>query len=288
MAATPQPPWTPPPTARMSAGRVVALVLGVLLLLPGLGLLAGGGTLLWADLGNRTDGYVFSETDDFSTDGYALSSERIDLATDADWLPLSAALGSARAEVTSTDPRTDIFVGIAPEADGAAYLAGVGHSVIDDLGTGRVDEVTVPGGPPSGPPGEQDFWAAQTSGPGTQGLNWEPAEGDWLFVVMNADGSAGVSIDARIGATVPALGGLAWGLLAAGAFLTLIGIVLLVVSIRRPEARQAGPPYGGVPAPAQAGPPPYWMPPVPPDRTTAADARPDPTRTGIPPTPPPG
>ena len=54
---------------------------------------------------NRSDGYVFSETDGFSTDGYALSSERIDLATDADWLPLSAALGSARAEVTSGSPR---------------------------------------------------------------------------------------------------------------------------------------------------------------------------------------
>jgi hypothetical protein len=285
--AAPQQSWSPAPAARMSVGRVVALVLGILLLLPGFGLLAGGGTLLWADLGNRTDGYVFSETDNFSTDGYALSSERIDLATDADWLPLSAALGTARAEVTSTDPGSDIFVGIAPEADGAAYLVGVQHSVIDDLGTGRVDAVSVPGGPPSGPPGEQGFWAAQTSGPGTQGLNWEPAVGDWLFVVMNADGSAGVSIDARIGATVPALAGLAWGLLAAGAFLTLIGIVLLVVAIRRP-ARQAGPPYGGVPMPAQAGPPPSWTPPVPPDRTTAADARPDPTRTGIPPTPPPG
>ena len=285
MAATPQQPWTPAPASRMSAGRVVALVLGILLLLPGFALLAGGGTVLWADLGTRTNGYVFSETEDFSTDGYALVSERIDLATDADWLPLSAALGTARAEVTSADPGSEIFIGIAPESEGAGYLAGVQHGVIDDLGTGAVDEVPVSGGPPSGPPGEQDFWAAQTSGPGTQGLNWEPAEGDWLFVVMNADGSAGVSIAARIGATVPALGGLAWGLLAAGAFLTLIGVILLVVAIRRPS-RRAGPPYGAVPAPAPAGPPPYWTPPVPPDRTTAADARPDPTRTGLPPTPP--
>ena len=33
---------------------------------------------------------------------------------------------------------------------------------------------------------------------------------------MNADGSAGVAIDARIGATIPALGGLAWGVLGTG------------------------------------------------------------------------
>jgi hypothetical protein len=100
---------------------------------------------------------------------------------------------------------------------------------------------------------------------------------------MNADGSAGVYVDARIGATVPALGGLAWGLLGAGAFITLIGIVLLVVAIRRPARRV--PPYVA-PTPAPTGPPPYWTPPVPSDRTTAADARPDPTRSGRPPTPP--
>jgi hypothetical protein len=285
MTATPQPPWTPPPApaSGMSAGRIVALVLGVLLLIPGLALLAGGGAVLWADLGNRTDGYVFSDTDTFSTDGYALSSERIDLATGADWLPLSAALGTARAEVTSADPAADVFVGIAPLADGTAYLDGVARSVIGDLGTGPVGEVAVPGGPPSGPPAQQDFWAAQASGPGTQRLDWEPVEGEWLFVVMNADGSAGVYVDARVGATVPALGGLAWGLLGAGAFLTLIGIVLLVVAIRRPARRV--PPYRA-PTPVPTGPPPYWTPPVPSDRTTAADARPDPTRSGRPPTPP--
>ena len=185
----------------MSGGRIVALVFGVLLLLPGLALLAGGGAVLWADLGNRTDGYVFSDTDTFSTDGYALSSERIDLATGADWLPLSAALGTARAEVTSTDPASDVFVGIAPLAEGRVprRRGAQRHRRPRDR-PGR--RGAVPGGPPSGPPAEQDFWAAQASGPGTQGLNWEPAEGEWLFVVMNADGSAGVSVDARIGATV--------------------------------------------------------------------------------------
>jgi len=277
-----QPPWITAPAPRWGAGRVVALVVGILLLLPGFALLAGGGALLWADVGNRSDGFVYSETDDFTTEGYALVSERIDLATDADWLPLSAALGTARAEVTSADPGRDLFVGIAPAGRGAVYLDDVERSVIDDLGTGGRDEVTVPGGLPTGPPGEQDFWSAKASGPGTQQLDWEPEEGDWLFVVMNADGSAGVSIDARVGATVPALGGLGWGLLGSGAFLTLIGVSLLVIAIRRP-ARYTGP---AAPVPAaypQAGPPPPWIPPAPADRTTAADAWPNSTTTGPPP-----
>jgi hypothetical protein len=284
MTATPQPPASQPatsqpagqptwkPASRWSAGRVVALVFGIVLLLPALALVLGGGVLLAVDLGERTDGYVFSEADDFSTDGFALTSERIDLSTGADWVPLSAALGTARAEVIST-AGSEVFVGIAPVDEGAAYLDGVARSVIDDLGTTANDEQFVDGGPPAGAPGDQDFWAAQASGPGTQRLDWEPAEGDWLFVVMNADGSAGIAVDARVGATVPALDGLAWGMLAVGVVLLVVSVLLLVLSIRDRSAVYAGPPPGAAP----------WTPPAPVDRTTAADARPDQSRTGPPP-----
>jgi len=237
MTTTPPVYWTPP--IRWGPGRILALVFGILLLLPGLGLVLGGGVLLWADQASRTDGYVFSDTDDFTTEGFALVSERIDLATGADWVPLSAALGNARAEVTAADPGTEIFVGVAPLAEGTAYLGNVGRSVVDDLGTTGTDEVFVPGGPPSGPPGDQDFWVAQASGSGTQQLDWEPAQGNWLFVAMNADGSAGVAIDARVGATVPALGGLAWGVLGTGLFLVVIGTLLLALALRRPRVGAA-------------------------------------------------
>jgi hypothetical protein len=61
MTATPQPVWQPAPTRpRMGAGRVIALVFGVILLLLAAGLMAGGGGLLWADRGERTDGYLLS------------------------------------------------------------------------------------------------------------------------------------------------------------------------------------------------------------------------------------
>jgi hypothetical protein len=280
MTTTPPAYWQPP--SRWGVGRILGVVFGILLLLPGLGLVVGGGVLLWADQANRTDGFVFSDTDDFTTEGYALVSERIDLATGADWFPISAALGTARAEVTAIDPDAEIFVGIAPAADGSAYLADVERSVIDDLGTVAVDEVFVPGGAPSGPPTEQDFWVAEASGTGTQRLDWEPTEGDWLFVVMNADGSAGVAMDARVGATVPALGGLAWVLLGIGLFMVLVGTLLLVLAIRR---RRPGRAYTDGPYVMPSGPAPSWTPPAPTDRTTAAEATPDPTSSQRPPTP---
>jgi hypothetical protein len=108
-----------------------------------------------------------------------------------------------------------------------------------------------------------------------------------MLVVMNADGSAGVSVDARIGATVPALDGLGWGLLVSGLVFAAIAVLLLVLAIRRPADRR-GPaqpvpwqvPAGPQPtAPPSAGPLPPWVPPTQADRTTASDGQPSAERT---------
>lgn len=258
MTASPQPAPVPAPPSRWGAGRIVALVVGLVLLLPGLGLLAGGGVLLWAHSSARTsDGFLMSDADTFSSPGFALTSDRLDLATGADWVPVSSALGTARIEVTGVDPDTDVFVGIGPAADVTAYLDGVQRTVVDDLGAdlGTTGQREVDGGAPSGPPGDETFWTEQASGPGMQRLSWEPARGNWVLVVMNADGSAGVDVTGRAGATVPSLSGLAWGLLIVGALVTVAAVLLIVLAARR-GGRRPGPP----PAYAQ---PPVWTPPAP-------------------------
>lgn len=273
MAANPPAAYAPPPPpARMGAGRVIAVVVGALLLLPALGLVSAGGVLLWADTWSRDDGYLFTATDDFSTVGHAMQSDRIELQTDADWVPLSAALGTARVEVTGTGASQDVFIGVGPSREVEAYLRDVERTVIDDLGldTSPSERDLLPGGAPSGPPTEQDFWTAETSGTGTQQLSWDPEAGSWTLVIMNADGSAGVSVDARIGATAPALVGLAWGLLGVGLFLLLVAVLVLALAARRRPSPVASP-YTGAP-----GGPPQWTPPPPVDRSTAADGRPAP------------
>src|SRR3954465_15960793 len=127
MAVSPQPTWNPPPPApRWGAGRIVALVIGILVLLPALGLTAAGGLRLWADGPARNDdGYLYSASDNFSTSGYAITSASIDLSTGADWLPVSSALGTAKLQVTGADSGSDIFVGIARVADTTEYIGGV-------------------------------------------------------------------------------------------------------------------------------------------------------------------
>jgi hypothetical protein len=260
MTATARSQWPAPPRTSWGAGRIVALILGLVLLLPALGLLVGGGALLLADRsGNRSDGYLFSARDGFSSDGYAISSERIDLSSGADWLPISSSLGDVRLEVTGTGS-SDVFVGIAPVAEATAYLDGVQRTVIQDLGvdapaSARLQE---PGGAPAGPPGDQGFWTEKTSGSGLQQLTWTPSDGDWMLVVMNADGSAGVSMQARVGATFPALSGLGWGLLIGGVLAVIVAALLLVLAFRRETARHSA--SGAVPPPIPGPRPPSEAP----------------------------
>ena len=139
------------------------------------------------------------------------------------------------------------------------------RTVVDDLGldTSADDQVLLPGGRPVRAPGRPGLLdRRRPAGPGTQQLELGAGEGDWTLVVMNADGSAGVAVDARIGATVPALTGLAWGLLGGGLFLLAARPSCCWCSRLRPS--RGGP--AGPPA-CPAGPPPYW---APPPRWTAA------------------
>ena len=224
----PPPGWPPARRRRSRSGSLLALVLGVVLLLPGIGLLGGGGILAWADTFRRSDGFVVSPQDQFTSHGYALVSDRIDLAAGPDWLPVPQSLGAARVEVVGLGGE-DVFVGIASAEDATAYLDDVARTVVDGLGFdgAPTNSDQRPGEAPVGPPADQDFWIVQAAGEGTQDVVWDPTAGDWMFVVMNADGSAVVDVEARIGVEAPALGAVGWSVLAFGIPVTLVAVLLL-------------------------------------------------------------
>ncbi len=167
--------WTP--------GRVIALVAGSLLALVSLAFIAGGGALTWADAEQLHSGYLTTGTSSYSTSGYALASDPIDLHGAWGWL--SRLTGQVRIRVTSADPSRPVFAGIAAAGDVQYYLADVsyttvgtrgGHDVIDHPGT------RVPQAPDSALP-----WAARAAGTGHLTLTWTVADGDWMVVVMNSD-----------------------------------------------------------------------------------------------------
>ncbi|MBD0293191.1 MAG: DUF4389 domain-containing protein [Jiangellaceae bacterium] len=222
---------TQPPSSSWTAGRVTTLVIGVLVTLIAMPLMAAGGTALVVDQLRDNDGYVSFGTQTYDTSSYAIASETIELrGVDADWDVLQSLVGTVRVRVTS-DADEAVFVGIAPAADVARYLAGVERLVVG--GPQPNDSRTVPGDAPATPPAPADIWTEQVTGSGQQTLNWGVQDGDWTVVTMNADGSAGVSVRSQTAATVPALFAVGLSLLLTGVVLFGLGVTAVIVAVQR-------------------------------------------------------
>jgi hypothetical protein len=266
----PVPSISGPAQHRWTAGPVVSLVLGALLLLTSTGLLAAGGGLLWADQTQRDDGWLTSGDGTVSTARYALVSDDVSLHAAGAGRVVDNLVGHLRLQVTSTDPDVELFVGIAPSSAVHSYLAGVGQRQLGDIGpvtgatgwnmgsSGGMDPgmmTDLAGGPPATPPVDQDIWVAEASGSRTQTLEWTPVDGNWTVVVMRADGAADVAVTIAVAATVPGLAWAAWGLLAAAAVLLAAGGLLIALTVRRAQAPGTPPaPTSSPPAPADDGP----------------------------------
>ena len=229
----------------MKAGRIVMLVVGAVLALIGFVVLAGSGLGIGAYATQRTDGYFQTGTVRVASATYAITSDRVDLQSepgDDDWLIDRGALGSVRLSIAPGRSGEPVFAGIGPTADVAAYLDGVSHDVIRDfeLSPDRVLYRRVPGEATPTPPGDQSFWVAQVTAEQASQLTWKVESGDWTVVLMNADASRGVDLDARLGIKVDWLLPALIGLLALGLVL-LAGGTLLIIFATRGQPRQVEP-----------------------------------------------
>jgi len=223
------PPAPPSAPGRWTAGRIVAVVAGAVLVLCSLGLLGGSGVALWAQA-NRHGGYADLGTASYSVPGYALASEQIGLhlATGT----VSDLVGTVRIRVTPVSGTGPAFVGIAPAGAAARYLAGVDYATVRGAAGDHGTYIGHAGSAPAVPPRQAGIWAVQASGPGTQTLTWAVRGGDWMVVAMNADASRPVSLQVNVAATLPALPWIAAGLLIGGIIFLAGGILLIAVPLR--------------------------------------------------------
>ena len=141
-----------------------------------------------------------------------------------------ALLGDAKLTATS-DNAKDVFIGIARTSQVRAYLAGVEHVTLVDLAGSNPVYRTTSGSAPTTAP-EQVDWAAQSSGAGRQEITWPVENGNWTVVVMNADASPDVAVEASAGAEVPALQVLIGILLTVAAITLVLSIVMIAVPVR--------------------------------------------------------
>jgi hypothetical protein len=206
-------------TSNWTAGRIVAMVftsigalVGITLLLLGLGLIAIYG------FARDDDGFYTTDREQLNSNGYAITTDEINLDFAED-LP-DDLLGTLRVNAEGTGGRP-VFIGIGPSADVQSYLGRVAHSELTDFRHHDPVYAEIPGGRPATPPAAQRFWVAQSQGIGDNRIDWDPEDGVWTAVAMNAGGTRGVAIDAEIGAKP---GWVLW----AGVGLTIVGLVLSV------------------------------------------------------------
>jgi Domain of unknown function (DUF4389) len=249
---TSNPPPAAPARTQSRVGSVVLVVVGSVLALLMIGLLAGGGLLMWADKTQRdASGYLTSGTGNLSAPSYAIASSSLDLNFPGRAWPVDQhALGNVRITASSASP-SDVFIGIAPRAAALRYLDGVAYDGLTDLQFLPYHVTYTPhaGGAPA-VPASQPFWQAEATGTGTQTLTWTVASGQWIVVLMNADGSRGIAADVSVGASAPFLFAIALGLLIAGGVALMLAVLLLslgIVGLNR-HGHNASPP-AGVPLP---------------------------------------
>jgi hypothetical protein len=205
---------------------------------------------MWANQTQRdSSGYLTSGIGHVSAPAYAIATPSLDLNfSGRGWPTDQGALGKVRITASSTSSAAGIFIGIAPRADALTYLGGVAYDRLTGMQffPYRLTYTAHGGGAPTAPT-SQTFWRAQASGAGTQTLTWTVASGQWIVVLMNADGSRLIAADVSVGTTAPFLFAIALGLLT-------LGIVYLSRSSRRQASANGRPPLpAGAPLPPPVG-----------------------------------
>jgi hypothetical protein len=243
----------------MSTKRIVALVVGCVLVLPALGMLFGGGALAIAYATQRNDdGYLDVTIDQLETSTVAITGEDVRFATEPgspDWL-IDAIDLDVQLVATALDPEDAIFIGIARQRDLDRYLADVAHDRVTRFDGGEPVYRRQGEGERALPaPADQDFWVARASGAGTQELTWTATSGRWAAAVLNADGSPGVAVTMTVGAKSGIVMPIALTIAGLGLVLTAGAVVLIVYGASGARRRDEASPPQGLAQPTPTGAP---------------------------------
>jgi hypothetical protein len=287
----------------VSAGKVILLVFGIIVLVVGLAMATGGGGALWANAALTDDeGYFATKTLRIDRSSHAVVSEPTDIDVGSAWVWDWGDLATFKVEASNDNPSKNVFVGVADDGDLSDYLRDVNYDEVSDLEIrpDRLEYRNRPGSSEPAAPTTQGFWLESVNGSGTQLLEWELQSGSWSLVLMNEDGSAGLDLSVVLGVKISWLVGAAIGVLAGGIVTLLLGVLMIILAVRkrqtpqRPRISEPGPrATEEPPAPASAAvvepPTPASAavvePPAPASTTVAEPPAPASTTVAEPPTP---
>src|SRR5437660_1462504 len=233
---------------RSRTGPIVLIVVGSIVGLLALGLLAGGGLVLWADKTQRdSTGYFTSHRHHFVSGTYAITREGAKLTGIPSGIDASD-FARIRIRATSSGGKP-IFVGIGPKAAVRSYLAGVPRAKLShfDVDPFVATYERIGGTAKPARPASRKIWVASASGAGTATLTWAVHKGNWSAVLMNADASRGVGASVDFGADIHHLGWIAVALFTIGGVVLAVAVLLVSLGTRGLGRRRA-PAVGEEPA----------------------------------------
>lgn len=213
----------------MRPAKLIAAIVGVLMLLGSAGLVtAGVFTLAVAD----ADGWIEVGPVTITSDATALVGDDIDVdlgnaVDERTWVGFGDV--PTRIDITARNDKA-VFVGIARTDDVDRYLAGADHDRVDIFRDGEAVLSRIDGTEAIGDPTSQGFWVASTT---TGTLEWDATNGRWAIVVLNADGSPGVDVAVTGAARIPFVRGIAALLIVFGVFGLAGGATLTYFGVRR-------------------------------------------------------
>ena len=218
------------------AARVIGMVFASIGGLIGLALLVGGIAVVSAYAFGRDDqGYFTSDRQELESGAYAITTGDIDLgAGEFDWAP-DKVLGTLRVQVDGQRP---LFVGIGPDDDVDRYLGAVARDELVGFDGDDAELERHEGSAPQTSPADQDFWVAESEGSGEQAVRWKADFGRWTLVVMNADASQGVDVEADVGVKLDWAIWAGLGMFVIGLLLT-VGAVIVILLIGRRADRES-------------------------------------------------
>lgn len=230
----------------MSAGKIVLLVFGIIILLVSLVPLLAGGGLMWVEKALRdSEGFYTTPVIQLEKDSYAIVTEpaNIDLGGDWEWISWGRRWDptdflTLKIEGSSNNPSTQIFLAMAEVSDLETYLQDVKYDEVTDFRIRRpsLEYTDHPGTSRPEAPTTQTFWTASAYGEGTQTLEWGIEEGTYSLVLMNDDGSQGLDLAVSIGVKVPpVVGWIGVAILVVGLVLLGVAVLMLYLAVRRPK-----------------------------------------------------
>ena len=207
--------------------RVLWVVCGLVLMAVGLSLLSLGISVAHTF---GSTGTVTSPMARVESSGAALVSDGLSVTGGSS---LQDQFGNLTLGAASASDQP-VFLGMAREDDIFNYLSGVPYDVMTNVTATSATLRPVPGSAPAPPPQSQTFWVRSAEGP-VASFDWPPdaQQQGYRVVVMNADGTTGVTAQLQVGFVSQSLPTISQASAIVGALLLVPAVCLLYLGFRR-------------------------------------------------------